>query len=167
MKRIILIAVIGIFLYACNGGSSNDTSHNETTEEEESDPNAEKIPTPGGEPADYDPNRGAGKFTLVDLGDKLNVAMSTNGEKVYTSKCSGCHKLTDEKLVGPGWKGVSNRNKPEWLMNFMTNTDEMLGKDPKLKEQLEICLVRMPNQSISDDDARHLLEFMRKNDGAK
>jgi hypothetical protein len=52
-------------------------------------------------------------------------------------------------------------------MNFITNTDEMLNKDPKAQAQLEICLVRMPNQNLADADARALLEFMRKNDGAK
>ena len=52
-------------------------------------------------------------------------------------------------------------------MNFITNTDEMLNKDPKAQAMLEICLVRMPNQSLPDNDARQLLEFMRKNDGIK
>ncbi|MEO6406500.1 MAG: cytochrome c, partial [Ferruginibacter sp.] len=77
------------------------------------------------------------------------------------------HKLTDEKLVGPGWKGVTARHEPVWIMNFITNTDEMLNKDPKAQAQLEICLVRMPNQNLADEDARNLLEFMRKNDGVK
>jgi len=27
--------------------------------------------------------------------------------------------------------------------------------------------VRMPNQNLTDDDARHVLEFMRGNDGVK
>jgi cytochrome c551/c552 len=82
-------------------------------------------------------------------------------------KCSACHKLTEEKLVGPGWKGVTERFKPEWIMNFVTNTDAMLDKDPKAQAQLEICLVRMPNQNISDEDARNVYEFMRKNDSKK
>ena len=43
----------------------------------------------------------------------------------------------------------------------------MINKDPKVQAQLEICLVRMPNQNLSDDDARALLEFQRKNDGVK
>ena len=115
----------------------------------------------------YDPNRGLGKFTTVELGDKLDVAMAAEGEKIQGVKCSACHKLTDEKLVGPGWKGVTERKKPEWIMNFITNPDAMIDKDPELQAQLEICLVRMPNQALTDDDARHLLEFMRKNDGVK
>lgn len=52
-------------------------------------------------------------------------------------------------------------------MNFITNPDPMIDKDPELQAQLELCLVRMPNQSLVDDEARNILEFMRKNDGVK
>jgi hypothetical protein len=89
------------------------------------------------------------------------------GDKVAQVKCTSCHKTTDEKLVGPGWAGVTQRRKPEWIMNFITNTDVMIDKDPEVQAQLELCLVRMPNQNLSDEDARNLLEFMRKNDGVK
>jgi hypothetical protein len=70
-------------------------------------------------------------------------------------------------LVGPGWAGVTTRRQPSWIMNFITNTDVMLDKDPEAQAMLELCLVRMPNQSLSDEEARNLLEFMRKNDGVK
>ena len=43
----------------------------------------------------------------------------------------------------------------------------MLEKDPRAQANLQICLVRMPNQNLSDNDARDLPEFMRKNDGVK
>lgn len=117
--------------------------------------------------ATYDPKRGEGKFETVDLGAALDKAMATKGEEVAGVKCTSCHKMTDEKLVGPGWKGVTERRKPEWIMNFITNPDPMIDKDPEVQAQLEICLVRMPNQGISDDEARGVLEYMRKNDGVK
>src|SRR5689334_16639304 len=98
MKKLLMILTIGCMLYACSGSNSNQTNTETTTED---DPNGQKIPTPGGEPPAYDPNRGAGKFTHVEIG-KLNAAMADNGQKVYSVKCMGCHKLTDEKLVGPG-----------------------------------------------------------------
>jgi mono/diheme cytochrome c family protein len=93
--------------------------------------------------------------------------MATDGEAVYGVKCSSCHKTTDEKLVGPGWNGVTIRRQPQWIMNFITNPDPMINKDPEVQAQLEICLVRMPNQGLTDDEARHILEFMRKIDGVK
>jgi len=158
MKRIFAVMYLAaaLAICACGGGNSNPKATNPTPD------NASASDNPS-----YDPERGEGKFTNVTLPDKLDVSLADAGQKVYDVKCSSCHKLTDEKLVGPGWKGVTTRHKPEWIMNFVTNTDKMIDKDPKAQAMLEICLVRMPNQNLSDQDARSLLELMRKNDGVK
>lgn len=164
MRKLIVLVCLAGFVISCGDNSSADKTGNGSD-------NAPAVTTGESKEADnklsYDPHRGEGKFTKVDLGTSLDVAKAETGNKVYGVKCSGCHKTTDEKLVGPGWSGVTTRHAPEWIMNFITNTDAMIDKDPKVQAQLEICLVRMPNQNLSDDDARNLLEFMRKNDGVK
>ncbi|MGE5520873.1 MAG: c-type cytochrome [Candidatus Dadabacteria bacterium] len=109
--------------------------------------------------------KGIGKYTNVQLTHPLDEKMVAEGENVYKVKCSSCHKLTNEKLVGPGWKGVTDRRTPEWIMNFVTNTEEMIEKDTAAQNLLEVCLVKMPNQNLQEADARAMLEFMRKNDG--
>lgn len=158
MKQLIIILSAATFLFSCGGGKSGSNAP---------DPyDAAKNTTSNGNP-DYDPNRGEGKFTKVDVAATLDATKAGEGEKVFSVKCSSCHKLTDEKLVGPGWKGVTSRHEAPWIMNFITNTDAMLNKDPKAQAMLEICLVRMPNQNLGDEDARNLYEFMRKNDGVK
>jgi cytochrome c551/c552 len=110
---------------------------------------------------------GIGKFQNIKLDGVLNPEFVKKGQMVFDIKCSACHKLTGEKLVGPGWKGVTIRHTPEWIMNFATNVNEMLANDPTARSQLDICLIRMPDQNLSDADARHVLEFMRMNDKAK
>ncbi|MBV4356343.1 c-type cytochrome [Pinibacter aurantiacus] len=157
-KTFVYVAFSVALLAAACGGNNQSASKDNTAASEEKKPS---------ENPSYDPKRGEGKFTHVDVAATLDPKMAESGEKVYQLKCSSCHKTTDEKLVGPGWKGVTNRHAAEWIMNFVTNTDEMLNKDPQAQAQLEICLVRMPNQNLSDDDARHVYEFMRKNDGVK
>jgi mono/diheme cytochrome c family protein len=119
------------------------------------------------DPSSYDPKRGEGKFDKVELGATLDQAMATSGQNVAEVKCTSCHKPTEEKLVGPGWKGVTQRRTPQWILNFATNPDPMIDKDPEVQAQLEICLVRMPNQGLKDDEARSILEYMRKIDGVK
>ena len=111
--------------------------------------------------------KGIGKYKNVELTHPLDEKMVTAGKNVYDVKCASCHKLTGEKLVGPGWKGVTDRRTPEWIMNFITNTDEMIEKDTAAQKLLEQCLVRMPNQNLAEADARSVLEFMRKNDDKK
>lgn len=164
MKKIITALMINTLLALIVACNSNPTKEDFSTNEETSE--TPSATTENGNPS-YDPKRGEGKFTKVDIGATLDNAMATAGEKIAGVKCSSCHKTTEEKLVGPGWKGVTTRRSPEWIMNFITNTDAMIDKDPEAQAQLEICLVRMPNQSLTDDDARSLLEFMRKNDGVK
>lgn len=172
MKKIIVTSILsafGFYLTSCAGDppkekSVAEQSRVEKTEEAEGTKTEEAAEN--GNPS-YDPNRGEGKFKDFVCDAKCNKEKAAAGSKVFEIKCSACHKLTDEKLVGPGWKGVTTRHEPSWILNFITNTDEMINKDPKAQAQLEICLVRMPNQSLSDEEAKNLLEFMRKNDGVK
>jgi cytochrome c5 len=103
----------------------------------------------------------------LTLTTPLDQAMVTTGKATYELKCQSCHKLTDEKLVGPGWKNVTQRRQPLWIMNMITNVDMMLETDPEAQKLLELCMVRMPNQNISQEEARKVLEFMRSNDGVK
>lgn len=152
-----LLVISGsVWMYSCGGSSDQSSSTAE----------APKSMVPDSET--YDPNRGEGKFneTNVQLGE-LDATMAKRGEATSNTKCLSCHKLTDERLVGPGWKGVTERRTPYWLMNFITNPDPMIDKDPEVQAQLEICLVRMPNQNLTDEDARSIVEFMRKNDSSK
>ena len=107
----------------------------------------------------------ARKVETVELTHPLNQEWVAKGKAIYEMKCLACHKLTEEKLVGPGWKGVTKRREPEWIINMITNVDMMLEKDEEAQKLLEQCLVRMPNLSIPKDDARQILEFMRSNDG--
>ncbi len=101
----------------------------------------------------------------VVLTNPLNATWIEEGRSIYDLKCMACHKLTEEKLVGPGWKGLTKIRKPVWIMNMITNVDMMLETDPEAQKLLEQCLVRMPNQNVSKEEARSILEFMRKNDG--
>lgn len=158
-----MIAAI-VFAVSCGGGTDKPA---ETTPPANSTTTTTTTTTTATTPT-ADPNsKGVGKYTDVQLTNPLDEKMLASGQNAYDVKCASCHKLTDEKLVGPGWKDVTKRRTPEWIMNFSTNTEEMLDKDPAALSLLEICLVRMPNQNLSEEEARGLLEFMRKNDGEK
>lgn len=110
-------------------------------------------------------SKGIGRFKEVTLTHPLDQDMIARAQIIYNSKCFACHKLSTEKLVGPGWKGVTDRRTPEWILNFVTNTQVMLDKDLVAQSELVTCVVRMPNQGLTDEQARQMVEFMRKNDG--
>lgn len=153
MKKLIfsLSAAAVALLSACGGGSNAPA------------PNAAPAQSMVNQPAKADP-KGIGAITEVKLTDPLEQSMVVAGKAIYEMKCSSCHKLDANRVVGPGFSGITNRRRPEWIMNMVTNTEVMLDKDPAAQKLLEECLMRMPNQNLSTGDARSVLEFMRKND---
>jgi hypothetical protein len=112
-------------------------------------------------------SKGIGRFKNVQLSHPPDEAMAAKGKVIFQSKCFACHKLTNETLVGPGWAGVTSRRMPEWIMNWVTNTRVMVDQDLVARTERVVCLIRMPNQDLTDQQARNVLEFMRTNDGDK
>ena len=109
--------------------------------------------------------KGIGEVKEVTLNNPLDASRVQRGLDIYDMKCSACHQLDTVRLVGPGWQGLTQTRKPEWIMNMITNVDVMLEKEPEAQKLLQLCLTRMPNQNVSIGDARDILEFMRQNDG--
>lgn len=151
LRSLIPLTACGLLLAAC-----------ESKEQAEKD--AASSPTPEQILANTPEQHGT-KIESVELTHPLKQEWVTQGKGIYEMKCLACHKLTGDKLVGPGWRDVTKRRKPEWIMNMATNVDMMLETDEEAQKLLEQCLVRMPNQNLTRDDARTVLEFMRSNDG--
>jgi len=156
MKRMTLVAVAifmagSLVFVSCGNDSGSSDASTETT----------TTASTGGNEVHGD---------LIQPGDvevttPLNQDWVAQGKQIYDMKCQSCHKLDDTRVVGPGWKDITKKREPAWIMNMITNVDIMLEQDPEAQKLLEQCLVRMPNQNISKDEARSILEFMRSNDG--
>ena len=160
-KRVFIISgAFSFFTVSCNSKTQQDDQIQKNNEKATNNKDSTVL-------TEANKDKGIGKFTNVQLTHPLDKDMIAKAEPIYNGKCFACHKLTDEKLVGPGWKGVTDRRAPEWIMNFITNTNMMLDSDLVAQSVMVTCLVRMPSQNLSDDQARQVLEFMRKNDGKK
>jgi mono/diheme cytochrome c family protein len=150
------LAVVAItFLYAC-GGSGTQSSTDSTAA-------APSVTTADIDPAAKSDSKGVGRFTSVPL-NAIDPAMAEKGQVVFAAKCSACHKVTDQKVVGPGLLGVTKRRTPEWIMNQITNPAEMEQKDPVGQALLAKHLTQMTFQNVTDDETRQILEYLRKND---
>jgi len=98
---IFTIMILALVFVQCGGNPETSSSS------EESSTSAEATPEPEKSTESYDPKRGEGKFDEANLKlGALDKAMAEKGEAIANTKCISCHKLTGEKLVGPGWKGV-------------------------------------------------------------
>jgi mono/diheme cytochrome c family protein len=71
-------------------------------------------------------------FTLSLFSFLSNSAFAQiDGEKIFKGNCASCHKITSQKLVGPGLAGISNRweNKDN-LISWIKNSQEYLKSNP-------------------------------------
>lgn len=109
------------------------------------------------------PSKGIGPIKTLDL-KPIDNALADSGEKLFKTKCSACHKIPD-RYIGPALLGVTHRRKPEWIMNMILNPVEMTQKDPVAMDLFgSYNMVQMTFQSVSESDARSILEFFRRND---
>ncbi|GAB2614767.1 cytochrome c [Belliella aquatica] len=151
MKSTVLMSLGAamLLMVSCGGGSSeNQGSYTPPSAQKE------KVADP----------KGIGEIKNVDLGDGIDEALAQKGKAILDMKCTACYQYDGKRVVGPGFEGVTNRRRAEWIMNMITNVDVMLDEDPVAQKLFEECLTRMPNQNISLDESRQILEYFRKND---
>lgn len=150
-----LFSLAALILFACGSGTQDQGGATSGS----ADP---KVKAPAS--STIAEGKGIGEVKKVTLTDPLDDIMVNKGKSIYEMKCSACHKMDAKRIVGPGFEGVTNKRRPEWIMNMITNVDMMLDEDPTAQALLEECLTRMPNQNVAIGDARDILEYLRAND---
>lgn len=104
---------------------------------------------------------GIGPITSpVELPASVDKILVAGGEQVFEQKCASCHKMT-ERYVGPALGDITKRRSPAFVMNMALNPLGMVEKHPDVKKLLGEYFVAMPNQNISPDEARQVLEYLR------
>lgn len=105
-------------------------------------------------------NKGIGPIKKVDLPKEVNKKLAAEGQKLFKTKCSACHKTT-KRYIGPSPAGVLKRRSPEWVMNMILNPMKMIQKDPIAKKLLAEYSAPMADQNLTEKEARAILEFFR------
>ncbi|PKV62807.1 c-type cytochrome [Pontibacter ramchanderi] len=146
----------GSLLLSCSSGD-NENKATESQEQTGLAHQQEQAPV-------EDDGKGIGPVSSIEVSADIDDALAAEGKTIFEGKCSACHQLTDQKIVGPGLLGVTEKRKPEWIMNMVINPEEMTKKDPTAKKLLAEHLTQMTNQNINEKDARAILEFLRQND---
>src|SRR5262245_22849122 len=103
---------------------------------------------------------GIGPVTAPVALDGIDKAMAKSGEEVFEHKCAACHKM-GERYVGPPLGEVTKRRSPAFVMNMVLNPQGMVEKHPVSKKLLGEFFVQMPNQQLSQDEARMVVEYLR------
>jgi mono/diheme cytochrome c family protein len=95
----------------------------------------------------------------IELGP-IDHEKAEEGKKLFEAKCVLCHKMT-ERYVGPALGEVTQRRTAAYIMNMVLNPEEMYTKHPVARQLLAEHMTQMPNLSLTQDQARELVEYLR------
>ncbi len=94
----------------------------------------------------------------------VDESLAEKGEELFKAKgCSACHTF-GQKLTGPDLAGVSQRRTASWIENQILHPDKMTKEDPIAKDLFAKFLLQMPNQGVTADEARALIEYFKEKD---
>jgi len=61
---------------------------------------------------------------------------AAEGESLFKNNCAACHNTSDEVLVGPGLKGITERRPIEWIVNWVHNPQAVIASGDKYANEL-------------------------------
>lgn len=147
--KVIVLAIFAALITSCGGEGKKEEKVSAPVEEqkaavEETDPMNDK---------------GVGPITSVTLGE-IDQKMADEGKAIFSAKCTACHKIS-KRLIGPALVGVTTRRSPEWIMNMILDPEKMVAENPIAKKLLAEYIAPMANQSLTEAEARLILEYFR------
>jgi mono/diheme cytochrome c family protein len=88
---------------------------------------------------------------------------AAEGETLFKNNCAACHASTDEVLVGPGLKGISERRPIEWIIKWVHNPQAMISSGDKYANDLynkfnKAAMTPYPN--FSDDQIKGIIAYI-------
>jgi len=157
MRKSILFVGLALIISSCGESPKKESKGFEVTRKKE----AAKTESSTSEvPVDLS-KIGLGPITSYEFSAAIDTGLAEKGKSIYAGKCTACH-LVDRRMIGPALKGVYDRRSPEWVLNLLLNTNEMLQKDPIAKALLkEYNNALMINQNLSEDEAKAVAEYLR------
>jgi mono/diheme cytochrome c family protein len=146
-RRIALILVLGVLLvpFACGKGGAKNNSN-------PAEPAASAPPQQSSD-------KGIGPIKELSLGP-IDNNLAAQGKKLFDEKCVSCHALARD-MAGPALGAILKKETPEFVMNMVLNTAEMVAKNETIKKALARFGVAMPAPGLSQDQARAILEYFR------
>jgi cytochrome c1 len=144
-----LIFLAAALIVGCGGENSNSNS-------ESNSPNNESGLT------DFEMENGIGPIDEEIMIEEIDQQLAKEGAQIFETKCSACHKM-DDRYVGPPLSGITNIRTPTYLMNMILNPEEMIKKHPIAKSLMQEYLTPMPNQNLSREEARAVVEYLASN----
>ena len=154
-------AIIILGFSGCGGGQQSSTTTENTTPADTTPVASTPAPVettavPATSPYDGGPRAGA---------SAVNAAMAATGEGLFKTKgCVTCHAYGKKQVTGPNLQGVTMRRTATWMEHQIMHPDVMVKTDPITRSLVVDFKVPMTNMQVSEDQAKALIEFLKRED---
>ncbi len=90
-------------------------------------------------------------------------ASASEGETIFSQKCTACHTIGKGKLICPDLSGVTTRREESWLKRQIKEPDRMIAeKDPIVMELLkESKNVPMVPLGLNDAEVEAVIAYLK------
>lgn len=158
MKRVSMLLPVlaaALVLAGCGGKKAGETG---SPSAGTPSPGASSTPAPAG---------GAAATSQYDSGPRasdtpVDAAKAEEGEKLFASKgCSACHGF-GRRISCPDLMGVPKQRTADWMEHQILHPEIMTKQDPIAKQLMAQYALQMPNQGLTPDQAKAVIEFIKK-----
>lgn len=92
-----------------------------------------------------------------------NLGNNVNGEKLFRNNCAACHNTSNEILIGPGLKNITERRSLDWIVKWIHNPQKVIKSGDKYANKLfnkynQAEMVAYPN--LSEEDIIDILKYI-------
>lgn len=101
-----------------------------------------------------------------DTSDSQNFTVDENlakqGSRLWLNKgCEGCHTIGKGPSSGPDLINIHQKREMDWLVRWLTDTDEMLDTDETAQQLLaQYNNTRMPDLNLREAEAKALIHYI-------
>ncbi|NVO20982.1 MAG: c-type cytochrome [Bacteroidetes bacterium] len=105
-------------------------------------------------------------FSLILSGVFLSATKDEGyqkGKQIFEKNCAVCHKISTEKLVGPGLKDVTKRRDKAWMRKFIRGSQDLVKSGDKTANEVFKAngMIPMPDHKfLTDDDLTNLIGYI-------
>lgn len=152
---VIITGLLSLFAASCSNDKQDDNK-----EQPQANTSSRNDELSSNSKYQFPNDNGVGPVKEISLRKDIDPKLVSQGAKIFNMKCMACHKL-DIRDVGPSLRNVTKKYTPVYIMNYLLNTTDMQRKDPIMQKMVAEYKIIMPDQVLSRDDARSLLEYFR------
>jgi len=111
-------------------------------------------------------------FAIVLMNYSFASADAAKGEEIFNNtkvgNCKTCHNTNDKKKVGPGLKGVTDRQPKEWLQKWIAdpqavwdaNDEHVQDLKKRMKKEDKPKTAMKPASKLTPEQVADVIDFL-------